>query len=153
MQVIYHRQNVENPRNVNSAIVMLNDHKIKHLELIQKVIERMARNSFMYKGWALSIFAAFLLLPTKYCGVVQLFGIAPLFGFWIFDAYYLRQERLFRLLYNDVRLSNKDADFSMSTKPFEKLVDAWIWVMKSKTIVWFYLLMIVAIIVEYYVVR
>lgn len=33
------------------------DGKIKHLELVQGVINRMANNSFMLKGWAVTLVA------------------------------------------------------------------------------------------------
>ena len=39
--------------------------KIKHLELIENVIERMARNSFQLKGWAMSLVALVGALASK----------------------------------------------------------------------------------------
>ena len=33
------------------------DRKMKHLEMIQGVISRMANNSFMLKGWAVTLVA------------------------------------------------------------------------------------------------
>ena len=30
------------------------DNKIKHLEMIEAIIERMANNSFLLKGWAIT---------------------------------------------------------------------------------------------------
>ena len=33
------------------------DKKLKHLELVQSVINRMASNSFMLKGWAVTLVA------------------------------------------------------------------------------------------------
>ena len=45
----------------------------------------------------------------------------PAVAFWALDAYYLRQERLFRKLYDHVRaLPETSIDFSMNTSPFEK---------------------------------
>ena len=34
---------------------MNNDNKIKHLEMVQDVIKRMASNSFILKGWAVTL--------------------------------------------------------------------------------------------------
>ena len=46
-------------------------------------------------------------------------------SFWGLDGYFLRQERLFRKLYNQIR-SQEDADFSMDTRPFsEQVPDIW----------------------------
>ena len=36
----------------------MNQNKIKHLEMIEAVIERMAKNSFQLKGWAMTLVAA-----------------------------------------------------------------------------------------------
>ena len=48
----------------------------------------------------------------------------PAFMFWALDASFLRQERLFRKLYDHVRgAENERVDFSMNTRPFEKSVD------------------------------
>ena len=44
---------------------MNNDNKIKHLEMIQAVINRMASNSFMLKGWALTLVAGIMALSAK----------------------------------------------------------------------------------------
>jgi len=33
----------------------MNQNKIKHLEMIEAVIERMAKNSFQLKGWAMTL--------------------------------------------------------------------------------------------------
>ena len=47
----------------------------------------------------------------------------PTFMFWALDAYFLRQGRLFRKLYDHVRTSEEAAaDFSMHTQPFAKSV-------------------------------
>ena len=47
----------------------------------------------------------------------------PAFMFWALDAYFLRQERLFRKLYDRVRgVENERVEFSMNTTPFEKNV-------------------------------
>jgi hypothetical protein len=94
--------------------------KLKHLELLQNVISRMASNSFLIKGWCVTLVAALLALAsqnsnTKYVIVALL----PTVMFWILDSYFLRQERLFRKLYDQVRTLNDDAiDFSMNTSSF-----------------------------------
>ena len=38
--------------------------KLKHLEMIQAVITRMAKNSFLLKGWSITLTAAIFALGT-----------------------------------------------------------------------------------------
>ena len=48
----------------------------------------------------------------------------PAFMFWALDAYFLRQERLFRKLYDHVRgWEGAPVDFSMNTKLFAEDVE------------------------------
>ena len=104
---------------------MENDEKIvKHLEMVQVVVERMARNSFLLKGWAVTLVAASLWLISR--GEVSAYGagfLVVLLGvtFWSLDGYFLRQERLFRKLYDSVRKA-EETDFSMNTRDFENIV-------------------------------
>jgi hypothetical protein len=92
--------------------------KIKHLEMIELVIERMSKDSFQLKGWAITLVTAILALASQksepqYVGLVLL----PIVGFWILDAFYVQQERLYRLLYKQVTLkSEDDIDFSMEAR-------------------------------------
>ena len=63
----------------------------------------------------------------------------PAIAFWFLDSYFLRQERLFRKLYDHVRnLDNKDIDFSMNTQIVESQVASWIKVAISKTLLLFH---------------
>jgi hypothetical protein len=117
---------------------MLESHKEKHLELIKNVITRMAQNSFAYKGWMLTILTGVLVLSTQELkDGIHYVSIVPIIGFWGLDAYYLRQERLFRKLYDHVRQS-ETIDFSMNTSPFNDQVASWWSVLISKTIIWLY---------------
>jgi hypothetical protein len=71
----------------------------------------------------------------------------PVLMFWWLDAYFLRQERLFRELFDQVRTNGKEeADFSMKTSPKEEsAVDSQFKVAKSKTLGWFYGWLFVAV--------
>src|ERR1700730_16424489 len=95
--------------------------KIKHLEMIQGVINRMANNSFLLKGWCVTLLSALIALAAKdHDKRFILVGYYPIIMFWILDAYFLWQERLFRKLYDKVRALNEDQiDFSMDTSPLE----------------------------------
>jgi len=94
------------------------DRVIKHLEMIQGVINRLANNSFLIKGWSMTILAAAILFITRtngtYSSYLSLSFIVPVAGFWILDGYFLWQERLFRGVYNDVRkLDNTDFEMTI----------------------------------------
>ena len=106
---------------------------IKHLEMIQGIINRMAANSFVLKGWSVTAGAALLALAfqNKDRAFVVL-SLLPIIGFWLLDAYYLRKERLYRRLHDNVRqtLSELSAPpkvelFCMNTKSYEKQVQSW----------------------------
>lgn len=91
--------------------------KIKHLEMIQGIINRMASNSFALKGWAVTLVAGIFALSSKDADKMYfLVAYIPIIVFWCLDAYYLLQERLFRSLYGKVRkLRESEIDFNMDT--------------------------------------
>lgn len=91
------------------------ENKRKHLELIQNIITRMASNSFMLKGWAVTLVAAIFALSNKDADKLYfLVAYIPIIVFWGLDAYYLLQERLYRSLYDKIRSTNEqDIDFSL----------------------------------------
>jgi hypothetical protein len=96
---------------------VLNQDQVKHLEMIQVVINRLATSSFLIKGWALTIAAAFFaILAGRLSWKISLAGFIPLVAFWLLDAYYLRKERMFRRLYDDVRRPGTTVEpFEMET--------------------------------------
>jgi uncharacterized membrane protein len=89
--------------------------KLKHLEFIEAAISRMATNSFLFKGWAITIAAAlagFATVDSKH-GLLIIALVATLM-FWALDGYYLWLERCFVSLYNAVAAKGENAiDFSM----------------------------------------
>lgn len=118
------------------------DNKHKHLEFIQGAINRMANNSSLLKGWAVTLIAGIFALAS--IDTNKLFFIVaylPVIIFWGLDAYYLQRERLFRALYNKVRLlPEKDIDFNMDTSldEFKNDKNTWYSCLLSPTEIWFY---------------
>ena len=116
------------------------ENKLKHLEMIQSVITRMAGNSFLLKGWSVTLVSALIALATS--GTDKRFILIayfPVIMFWVLDGYFLRQERLFRKLYDKVRGSDENSiDFSMNTASFSSEVSSVIGVMFSQTLILFY---------------
>jgi len=111
----------------------------QELEHIQNIIDRQASNSFKIKGWTVTLVVVALLFRTNN---FQLFAaFIPLIGFWYLDAYYLRQERKFRELFDWVRLNREDTDdhlFDMDPSRFEDEVDGTTQLMTTRSMFTFY---------------
>ena len=118
----------------------MSEDKRKHLEMIQAVINRLNSNSFAIKTWAVGLVSVLFVLAAQ--GANQkfaIFAVFPAVAFWGLDAYYLRLERLFRKLYDAVRISSEsapDESYSMNVKPFENDVDSQLGTMFVPSIVW-----------------
>lgn len=125
---------------------------IKHLEMIQGVINRLAHNSFLIKGWSVAILSAGVIFIVR-SGVQQEFlmlaFLMPVVIFWILDSYYLRQERLFRSLYDEVR-GRETTDFSMDISPHMGKPANKRWnVFRSETLRTFYLAEIAFVLITF----
>lgn len=103
--------------------------KTEHLKLIQEIIKRMANNSFLLKGWCVSLVAAILAFASSGQDKANVLYISfiPVFIFWMLDGYYLWQERLYRKLYDKVRKqSDTEIDFSMNPMEFNSGRNTWV---------------------------
>lgn len=112
--------------------------KVKHLEFIQAAINRMAGNSFLLKGWTVTLAGGLLALTFKQTDRRYLYISYAVLGlFWLLDSYYLSRERRFIGLYNDVRKKREeDIDFSMDTSAHTKC--RWLVCAFSRTMLLFY---------------
>lgn len=119
----------------------MNDNKLKHLEFIQSIITRMAQNSFLLKGWAVTIVAGLLAFANK-AEMDSTFlwaALIPVILFWILDGFFLHQERLYRKLYDNVRAKeDKDIDFSMNTSSYRGDSPSWFKTCFSTTLIILY---------------
>lgn len=87
------------------------DQRIKHLEMVQAVISRLGTDSFLVKGWAVTVSGAFLgVAINNNEWALALAGALPAVLFWGLDAYFLRAERLFRALHDAVRTGSPPVD-------------------------------------------
>ena len=126
--------------------------KIRHLEMIQSVIARMNSNSFLLKGWTVTIVVALFAFANvkDMDSNLILLAIIPTLFFWGLDAFFVHQEWLFIKLYECVTTQNeKDINFSMKTNPFKFQVRKWRYALLSKTILPFYLPITFLVIVAY----
>lgn len=95
------------------------ENKIKFLEMIQNLIMRMATNSFMLKGWAVTLVAGTFALSNKESNnLFFLISYIPIILFWLLDSYYLQLERKYRSLYNNtLEKSDNEIDFKITLLP------------------------------------
>ncbi len=118
----------------------LKEFLIKEIEVVQDIIKRMAFNSFMIKGWAITLIVVVLLFQKATQHIFLAF--IPLISFWFLDAYFLRLERMYRKLYEWIiknRLKTDEYLFDMNPYRFKKEVPGIIRTMFSITLAWFYL--------------
>ncbi|MBI5216187.1 MAG: hypothetical protein HY960_10585 [Ignavibacteriae bacterium] len=125
------------------------ENKRAHLEMIQGVINRMASNSFLLKGWIITLVAALFALAQKESNTSFMYlAYFPAIIFWALDGYYLWQERLFRKLYERVRLlTEAKIDFSMNTSCVEEDAGSMVRALVSQTILVFHGIIIFSIII------
>jgi hypothetical protein len=117
----------------------ITDHQVKHLEMIQAVVARLGNGSFLIKGWTMTLSGVLLgLAANRSSWRIGLMAVVPVVGFWMLDSYYLRQERLFRALYEEARKPASAVElFSMNVSPYRAAI-RWRETLTSHTMVNFY---------------
>ena len=83
--------------------------KEKLLEIIQDNIARFSNQSFLIKGWTITLLSALLVFSkgTPEIKYNLLFGFLVV-SFWGLDSYYLLQERKFRKHFNNIISGTND---------------------------------------------
>lgn len=123
-----------------------NENKIKHLEFIQLIITRMNVNSFLVKGWLVTLVAAIFVLSEKDANTKFLW-FAPFAAilFWSLDGFFVSIERQYRGLYDHVRkLNEEQIDYSMDTSSYSGGRNGFLRSLLSITLLLFYPIIIVA---------
>lgn len=122
----------------------LEEYLMKEIDIIQSIINRMSSNSFLIKGWTITLVVGTLLLERTILegSKLQIFiAFIPLLVFWFLDAYFLWQERMYRKLYDWVianRLNTDEKLFNMNAYRFRNEVDSRPKILFSVTLGWFY---------------
>ena len=118
--------------------------RIEHIKIIQGVIERLGRNSFAMKAGALTAFAGLVTVSIAINHwLVSLVGIVPIVLLWSLDAFWIRYERLYRLLYDEVRVGEapnfgSEQYMSMDTAHLDSQTGGIMRVMFNRTLPLFY---------------
>jgi hypothetical protein len=118
--------------------------RVKHLEMVEAIVQRMASNSFLLKGWSITLAAALIAVATKEAQIrFAILALLPVSAFWGLDAFYLRHERLFRCLYDWVRKASAEelhADpYVLTTMRFRDENPGWFRTLWSTPVAWFHL--------------
>ena len=127
----------------------MDEKRIAYLQMIQEPICRMSTTSAIFKGFAATIVAGISALAYSDVNpLVLILSFVPVILFLLLDIYYLKIEKRFRYLYEQVRQNEKDVDFSMSVVVSNKeaksrLIDC----LKSPSIWMFYPIMISILVV------
>lgn len=123
------------------------DGKKEYLQMLQEPICRMSTISAIFKGFAATIVAGISVISyaTTNAWILGL-SFLPVLAFAVLDIYYLKLERKFRFLFEQVRLDKHEIDFSMklTNDPLEIIsARARTWdCIKSPSIYLFYPLML-----------
>lgn len=113
---------------------------VKHLEFIEAVIARLSSNSFLIKGWGLTLASLlFTLAVGNSNNDYSIITYPVILVFWLLDGYFLSRERRFRFLYESVRQKEEtEVDFSMETVEPAAWRETWPGALCSCTLLLFY---------------
>jgi hypothetical protein len=113
--------------------------RVKHLEMVQGLITRMAGYGASFKSYCITVTTAIIGFGfTLHRPTVAALALLPVIAFGAADAQYLRVERRFRALFNLVRSESWDAmpsfDINLHSAPKQSFLSA----LTSWSIGWFY---------------
>jgi hypothetical protein len=113
--------------------------RIKHLEMLQSLISRMAGYGASFKSYCITVTTAVIGFAfTLHRPAVAGLALLPVIAFGVADAQYLRVERRFREVFNLVRKESWDTmpsfEINLQNAPAQSFMSA----ATSWSIVWFY---------------
>lgn len=140
---------------MNFTLKNMNEKKLKHLDFIQNVITRMNSNSFLIKGWTITLVSALFALGAKDSNlnyVLISYIVIPVF--WFLDGFYISQERQYRDLYKEVAEKTEDQiDFSMDASKYCIGDRTWASGVFSKTLIPFYGISIASTLIVMFIIK
>lgn len=131
----------------------ITQHLQKEIDLIQGCISRMAHNSFMIKGWAITLVVIiWAIMGTETISIFSLLLLLlPTIMFWGLDSYFLLTERRYRSLYNWVLNERLEKDslalaYNLNPSRFKKEAGSVLSCFFSITLALFYGVLVIVII-------
>jgi len=127
---------------------VFSEERIQYLQMLQEPIGRMSTSSAIFKGFAATIVAGIATLSYSETNqLILALSFVPVFLFMFLDIYYLRLEKGYRYLYEEVRSGRRSVDFSMLLPKDAKVAKARVWdCLKSPSIWLFYPAMILILV-------
>lgn len=106
----------------------MNDKKLKHLEFIQNIITRMNTNSFVIKGWSVTLVSAlFALAAAKSNLWFVIIAYLPVMIFWGLDGFFISTEKQYRELYREVAKKDESTiDFNLDATEYKPQIGGWL---------------------------
>jgi len=126
--------------------------KLKHLEFIQNVMNRLSTSSFFLKGWTVVLVASlFVLSQQNTNGGFLYLALLPTLVFWGLDGFFLWKEKAYRTLYDNVRSKEpEEIDFDMDATGEGDDLAGWLDAVFSKTLLPFHGVMVTSIVVVWW---
>lgn len=123
----------------------------KEIDLIQNCIQRMSNNSFLIKGWLITIIAGVVTLSHENMNVsIFLILVFATIIFWGLDAFFLQTEKKYRKMYTWMleqrKLNSRELQYDLEPKRFDNQVESVFKIMFSPTLAGFYLCVLIAVI-------
>lgn len=114
----------------------------KEIDLIQAVITRTANNSYLLKGWLITLISVILAFHKDSVVMSSMTSLSlvlclPVTVFWYLDAFFLHKEKCYRKLYDWViqnRETSNEYLYSLDYTRFENKVKSPFKLMWSKTL-------------------
>jgi hypothetical protein len=127
--------------------------RIAHLGFIQAIITRMGTNSFLLKGWSVTLVAAMSALAVKDADKsFMLLAYFPVFVFWGLDGFFLYTEKLYRRLYEKVASGEISSDsFTLDASIVKDDAPNILCVLFSKTLLTFHIVIVGVVLMAMYV--
>ena len=118
--------------------------KVEYLQIIQEPICRMSTTSAIFKGFSATIVSGIAATALHEINTIVLgLSFIPVVLFTLLDIYYLKLEKKYRYLFEQVRLDEHPIDFSMDLTKDNKAAKSRVWdCIKSPSIWMFYPTMI-----------
>ena len=128
--------------------------KAEYLQMIQEPISRMSTASAIFKGFAATIVSGIAALT--YCNVnptVLALSFIPVLLFALLDIYYLKLEKKYRFLYEQVRKDKRPVDFSMELTKNNKTAKSRVWDCIKSPSIWLFYPAMLGILITVYILK
>lgn len=103
----------------------MKESRVKHLELIHNVIDRLSHKSFLVKSWSITAITALMAFGIdKEDYRIFILGFPVSLLFWYLDSHYLLLEKSFRKLYDNV-IRKEVKLMTMDNADYKKEINLW----------------------------